>query len=117
MKTKFNLTQIIAVFWIIIVVGGYYLLHAPIPKGMFFPFLLSVWVIVSVLMVLSLAGGIGYLTLQLEDYPGLVRGVIQASLGLGILALVVMLLGSIWRINTYFVFFLVPFFSWLPIAG
>jgi hypothetical protein len=110
LKTKFNLTQIIAVFWIIIVVGGYYLIHEPLPDGMFFSFLQSVWVIISVLMVLILAGGIGFLTLKLEEYPGLVRGVIQASLGLGIQALFVLLLGSIWRINTYFIFFLVPFF-------
>ena len=110
LKKKFNLPQIIAIFWIIIVVGGYYLIHEPLPKGMFFPFLQSVWAVVSVLMVLILAGGIGFLTLRLEEYPALVRGVIQASLGLGILALFVLFLGSIWRINTYFLFFLVPFF-------
>lgn len=110
MKTKINLTLIIAVFWLLIVVGGYYLIHSPLPVGMFLPILSAVWSILSVGMVMALAGGMGYMIVRLESFPDLVRSVIQAALGLGIMALFVMLLGSLWRINSYFIFFLVPFF-------
>ncbi len=110
MKTKINLTLVIALFWLLIVVGGYYLIHSPLPEGMLLPVLQSLWVILSGVMLVSLAGGIGFFVLRGNCLPGLVRGVVQAAMGLGVIALFILLLGTLWRINTYFVLFLVPFF-------
>ena len=84
---------VLGLFWLILVLIGYYYTHKPFTPQEMLGLLLSLWRVLVVFGILSLAGGTGFRILKGSQDQPLSRAIAQAALGLGILGILVLLLG------------------------
>jgi hypothetical protein len=80
--------------WLILIIGLYYIYHKPFDPTAFLHLLLAAGQCLSAAGILALAGGLGGRIFPANDLPPLARLVIQAGVGIGVLALLVLLLGA-----------------------
>lgn len=94
-----NLRVGLILLFVFLLMGGYYLIHKPVTPEIGSAVAFAVWRLLVVLIILSLSGTIGRrLGVRVEgNLPATV--VVQAGLGLGILSIVILLLGSTLGIN------------------
>jgi len=102
MQRKSNpmLIGLIALIWFFIVVLGYFVTHKPFSAEAFLAFIRVIGATLAVQLVMITAGGLGRKCLSLSDYPVLARVCLQISLGLGIIALVNLVVGSLLIANS-----------------
>ena len=93
------ISAIIAFSWLIIIIIGYFVTHKPINPSQAFIFASHIWKILLCLGVVCISGGLGKTFFRLEEFPSRVRSFLQVGLGIGLLSLSVLLIGSIWKIN------------------
>jgi len=81
-------------FWLIIALVGYYYTHKPFTIDFITGALVSLWRLLIALGIISLSGGIGaWILSSRTSLPALTSIAMQATLGSGILGLVVLLIG------------------------
>jgi hypothetical protein len=110
-KTDLKLITTIGIVWILIVITGYYLTHNPFNS--FNPVLLlkAGWSLISVIIFIIIAGGIGKKIIPLESLPELSATGMQVALGLGVISVITLLTGTLWRINSIIVLATLIFFA------
>jgi hypothetical protein len=83
--------------WLILIIGLYYIYHKPFDPTAFLRLLLAAGQCFSAAGILALASGLGGRIFPANDLPPLARLVIQAGVGIGVLAVLfyclVLLLG------------------------
>lgn len=86
---------VVALLWLFAMTALYYVSHKPFDGAFLLGALTFLWRLIVVGLLVSLAGGLGARLLPLEDVQPLTRLALQAALGLGLMALLVLLMGSI----------------------
>ena len=92
-------TAIIAFTWFFLIIIGYYVTHKPINPAQAITIITHFWKIILVLWLISIAGGLGRMMLSFEKQPAGLRCYLQAGIGIGFLSILVLIIGSIWKIN------------------
>lgn len=92
-------TAIIAFSWFFLIIIGYYVTHKPVNPSQTITFITHTWKIFLGLGVITLAGGLGRIFFRFENQPAWVRCYLQAGIGIGILSILVLIIGSTWKIN------------------
>jgi hypothetical protein len=95
LKTSFRSLLIgsASLLWLVLVVGLYYINHKPFDPAAFLLLLLAAGQCIVAAGILALAGGLGGWIFPASDLPPLARLVVQAGIGIGLLALVFLLAG------------------------
>ncbi|PKO06791.1 MAG: hypothetical protein CVU41_04000 [Chloroflexi bacterium HGW-Chloroflexi-3] len=93
-------TAIIAFSWFFLIIIGYYVTHKPVNPSQTISLIAHTWKIFLGLWLISLAGGLGRMFLRFENHPGWIRCYLQTGFGIGILSILVLIIGSIWKINS-----------------
>ncbi len=93
-------TAIIAFSWFFLIIIGYYVTHKPVNPSQTITFITHAWKIFLGLGVITLAGGLGRIFFRFENHPARVRCYLQAGTGIGILSILVLIIGSTWKINS-----------------
>lgn len=95
MKSRLQwLIPIAAFTWLFAIILSYYVTHKPFDPVFAVHGVLAVWRVLIGLAVVAIAGGIGRLVFPLTEQDPLIRISLQSALGLGILALGIMIVGS-----------------------
>ncbi|MEW6505401.1 MAG: hypothetical protein AB1457_15690 [Chloroflexota bacterium] len=89
------LTPLSAFFIPLLIIAGYYVTHKPFDPSFALTFTLIVWRILLAAWIFSLAGGIGDRLLPRLPLHPLADLTIQATAGLGLLALLVLMVGTL----------------------
>lgn len=84
----------LGLLWLVIVLVGYYYTHKPFTPDLVVGLLVASWRIVLVFGLVSLSGGLGHSLLKGKADQPFSQTVLQAALGLGILSLVTLAIGS-----------------------
>ena len=92
-------TAFIAFTWFFLLIIGYYVTHKPINPAQTITIITHFWKIILVLWLISIAGGLGRMMLSFEKQPAGLRCYLQAGIGIGFLSILVLIIGSIWKIN------------------
>jgi hypothetical protein len=85
--------------WLILMIGLYYINHKPFDPVAFVRLLLAAGQCLTAAGILALAGGLGGWIVSADDLPPLARLVIQAGVGIGLLALLFLLAGAALGLN------------------
>ena len=94
MNSKFRAyLPLLTILWISIVISLYYVYHKPLTPELALSLVKSVGSFGVAFLLLSLAGGLGSRIYQTEDSDSLSRITIQAALGIGILAILILGVG------------------------
>ncbi|MBE0686241.1 MAG: hypothetical protein IH585_09590, partial [Anaerolineaceae bacterium] len=93
-------TAIIAFCWFFLIVIGYYVTHKPINPSQTLTFISHTWKIFLGLWLITLSGGVGRKLFVFEKQPTWTRCYLQAGIGIGILSILVLIIGSSWKINS-----------------
>jgi hypothetical protein len=91
----------LSLIWLLGVFVAYYAFHKPFTPVLAAGLALAFWRLLTALALVSLGGGIGRILLRLEDLPPLTAFSTQAGLGLGIMALGVLLIGVTVGLSTW----------------
>jgi hypothetical protein len=92
-KTRNLLIGILAITWLFSIVLGYFIFHKPFSPELAGIVAQLVWRIALAFLVIAICGGVGGKLLRMEDSHPLARLSVQAGLGLGLMALVMMTIG------------------------
>ena len=98
-KSDPNRIAVIGIVWLLIVISGYYITHNPLNSIPISPIVTNAWSIIMVLFFLTIAGGIGKRIIPFETLPDLTAAVFQAGIGLGVISVLTLVVGSFWKIN------------------
>lgn len=108
--------------WLLIVFIGYSSLHKPFTPASLLGLIQEAWMIISSLLLLSLAGGIGN-CFKLDRFgtSPIITAATEAVLGMGVIGIVTWILGVLIGVNDYLsliilisvVFLRNPIFNWL----
>ncbi|HEX2979557.1 MAG TPA: hypothetical protein VHO48_04780 [Anaerolineaceae bacterium] len=83
----------VAFLWFLAIILLYYVTHKPFDPAFAVQWVVTLWRVIVVGVILSVAGGLGRKLFRLDAAPELVQASVQAGLGLGLDALVVLALG------------------------
>ena len=100
------LIPIIGFSWLLIVVLGYFVTHKPVFPSEMVLLVSHVWKILLIIWLMSVAGGIGKTILKHLDADSKNRFYLEVALGLGIVSITILLIGSFWRVNFTILFVL-----------
>ncbi len=98
-KNNPNITAIIAFTWFFLIVIGYYVTHKPINPSQTLTLATNAWKIILCLWFIILAGGVGRFLFVFENHEPWTRCYLQAAIGIGLLAILVLLVGSLWIVT------------------
>jgi len=84
----------VGLIWLIVVILFYAYTHKPFSPDQLIGLIKAFWQTLIVLTVLSISGGLGILLIGSEDSKSLSLAAIQAALGLGIISVVTLVLGT-----------------------
>ena len=93
--TKRLLIGLGSLIWFFTILVTYYLTHKPLTPALAAEIGLAAWRLAVAVATVSLAGGIGRRLVQIDELHPLANAYLQAALGLGILALGVLLAGAL----------------------
>ncbi len=93
------LTAIIAFSWFFLIIIGYYVTHKPVNPSQTITIITHTWKIFLGLGIITIAGGLGRLINRFENHPAWVRCYLQAGTGIGMISILVLIIGSSWKIN------------------
>jgi hypothetical protein len=110
-KKNQRITAGIAFIWFFLIILGYYVTHKPINPAQMTILLTHIWKLLLVIWIISIAGGLGKRLLIFENLPSLQRCYLQVSFGLGIISIIVLVIGSLWKINILIILGLLIFSS------
>jgi Flp pilus assembly pilin Flp len=89
-------TAIIGLLWLFFIIAGYEITHLEFDSSIINNF----WIFLVVFTFVCLAGGIGNrIWRKTEEIPLLSVGVLQVLIGFGLVSVVILALGALWRIN------------------
>lgn len=109
MKTPLQrLVPIAAFAWLFAIVLSYYVTHKPFDQALAVAGVLAFWRVFVGFAFITTAGAIGRLIFPMTEEAPLVRASLQSALGLGILALAFMLLGSTIGLNPIVLYLPLP---------
>lgn len=98
-KNNFKLRIVLVMLFALLVLAGYFIVHKPITPESAAALGLVTWRVLVSLFIMILAGGIGNRTgIHIDENP-LSSAVIQSGLGLGILSVYVLAIGSTLGVN------------------
>jgi len=101
MKRNATIFTALAAFLIpVSVITFYYVTHKPFDPSFALAFSLNLWRILLAGSILALAGGIGNRLLPALPFHPLAALAVQAILGLGLIALLILLIGSLLAVHT-----------------
>jgi hypothetical protein len=86
---------IFGLLWLFGAIILYYAAHKPFTPTAAFNLIQSLWQILIAILIVTVGGGIGGRLLPWMELPALVRSILQAAFGLGVLSIGLMLLGWI----------------------
>jgi len=96
-----NLRVILVLVCVLLLLGGYYIIHKPVNPELASALGLGFWRVLTAIFIVSLAGAIGrFIGLKLEDCL-CSTVVIQAGFGLGILSVYILIAGSTFGVNRF----------------
>lgn len=98
-KKNHTIYTLIAFFWFFIIVLGYFVIHKPITPDQIILFFTHSWRIFLVFWLLCLAGGLGKGIFHLAKLNIGKKLYLDVSLGLGTLSILILIIGSLWKIN------------------
>lgn len=98
-KKNPNITVIIAFSWFFLIIIGYFVTHKPVNPSQTITFISHIWKIFVSLWLIYLAGGLGRKLFVFENQPVWIRCYLQVGIGIGILSILVLIIGSTWKIN------------------
>ena len=102
MKNRFQqILPIVVLLWITVVISFYFIYHKPITLPLALSLGRAGWNILIALGLISAGGGLGALIYQDDALHPLTRLAIQAALGLGVLGISFLLVGSTLGVNPY----------------
>ena len=94
--TRRNLiVGIIAIFWLFTLVLGYYIYHKPFTPDFVGVLAQVTWRVTLAFLIVAISGGAGRIIIPMEGHHPLTRLSVQAGLGLGLLALLLMMIGLV----------------------
>ncbi|MBL6982420.1 MAG: glycosyltransferase family 39 protein [Anaerolineales bacterium] len=99
MNTRRAFIALISLFWLAIIVSLYFVLHKPISPAVALSLARAGGQLLIAWGLISIAGGLGAWLVSGERYHPLTRLAVQAALGLGIMSLVVLFIGSTLGLN------------------
>jgi hypothetical protein len=94
MNRSTPLKFLFGLFFPLLAICLYYLTNKPVTPALMLALLAAAWRILVTLALTGLAGGLGRAIIPLDDLPALERIALQAALGLGLIALTVLVIGS-----------------------
>lgn len=98
-------------FWLIIVFLGYGYVHKPFSPEEFTGVLAAIWRTITAVILLSLAGGLGTSTRLREwDIAPLTKSMLASALGMGIISIFILIIGTTIGINFSLWVFLITAF-------
>ncbi|HQN43018.1 MAG TPA: hypothetical protein PLA25_02710 [Anaerolineaceae bacterium] len=89
-----------ALLWVVAVVLMYYVSHKPITPEIVLNLGRLAWRLVVAASIITLGGALGSLLLPGKTLPPLTRAALQAGLGVGLLALVMLMVGALVGVHT-----------------
>ncbi len=92
-------TAFIAFIWFFLIIIGYYVTHKPVNPSQTIILFTHTWKIILGLGLITLAGGLGRIIFAFDKQPAWVRCYLQAGIGIGMLSILVLVIGSLWKIN------------------
>jgi hypothetical protein len=90
----------VGLLWLILIIGLYYIYHKPFDPVAFLHLILAAGQCVTATGILALAGGLGGWIFSANDLPPLTRLVLQAGIGIGVLALFFLLAGATFGLSS-----------------
>ncbi len=94
-KNRNLVLGIFAVVWLLVIVLGYYAIHKPFTPELAGTLAQAVWRVSLAFLIVAIAGGIGARLITLEGHHPMAVLSLQSGLGLGLLALGMMLIGLV----------------------
>ncbi len=98
-KKNPNITAIIAFSWFFLIIIGYYVTHKPINPSKTISLVTHVWKIFLSLWFITLAGGLGRKLFAFKNHEPWTKSYLQAGVGIGVLSILVLLIGSLWTVK------------------
>ncbi len=98
-KTRNLLLGFLAISWIFAIVLGYFVFHKPFSPDLAGIVAQAIWRIALAFLLVAISGGVGGKLLQMEDYHPLARLSVQSALGLGLIAVLLMIIGLLGGFN------------------
>lgn len=99
-KDKKNyLIAILGFSWFFIVILGYFVTHKPFSPSQLMILASHFWKIFLVLWLMSISGGIGNFAFTRINIQSKERFFLESAIGLGIFSILILLVGSLWKIN------------------
>lgn len=99
MNVKRYLLPIAVISWLVAIISWYYVVHRPFQPSLLYSLAGAAWQVSIMLLLLALCGAAGRRLYQPNNGDLLATAVVQVSLGLGLAALAVLALGSLWRFD------------------
>jgi hypothetical protein len=84
----------LVLFWLAAIITLYYVNHKPFTPELALALAQSFWRLITIALIISIAGGLGYRLARLPEIDPLARMAMQVILGLGIFATALFILGS-----------------------
>ncbi len=85
----------IAIFWLFSLVLGYFIYHKPFTPDFVGVLAQAAWRVTLAFVIVAICGGVGRTLITMESHHPLTRLSVQAGLGLGLLALLLMMIGFV----------------------
>ena len=92
-KIKKGIVFGIVLLWVFGMISAYYVFHKPIQYSQIQTLAQGLFSLVICVSILSISGGLGSLIVRYDDKQPLITMALQASMGLGIIAVVMLLIG------------------------
>ena len=99
MNHKRLFLPISALVWLVVIVSLYYVVHRPFQPSFVFSLVRASWQVILMLGLLVVCGGMGRRLLPQMEAGLLAAAIVQVTLGIGLMALIVLGLGSVWRFD------------------
>ena len=86
--------------WLTTVIAAYYYVHKPFSIEVAFGLLIAAWRMAVAFTIILIAGGVGRKLINFElEMPNLLINVMQIAIGLGVISIIILLLGTIIGVN------------------
>ncbi len=96
-----SILYFVALLWLVVIVAAYYLYHKPFQPGFILNLSSAIWETALAFGVLSISAGLGWRLLARVDASEINLQVTAPALGMGLLSIFVLLVGSVVGLNPF----------------